>query len=77
MENSLNKWKDPITEAAWRNILDTFTGADGGVRFARLTFLLKHLDQTSSEDNPVTKDIMLIIRKMSKLIDVAQKAMGG
>lgn len=54
-----------------RNILDTFTGADGGVRFVKLKCFVEALEQQASNGDAASKELLQIVNRFSKLIDVA------
>lgn len=59
------------TKKAWRNVIDTFTGADGGVRFVRVMGLIEGFDKAADKDADAQK-VIEILWRFSKLIDVAQ-----
>jgi len=63
MLNTTNK-------AALDNIMDCFTGTDGGVSFVNLRFLLEGMEK---EDTDSAEAVLDIMRKFSRLIDVANK----
>ena len=51
------------------NILDTMTGADGGVKFV---YLKAYLDNLEHEHTYASEQIEEIVLKFSKLIEVVQ-----
>jgi hypothetical protein len=55
---------------AFMNILDCMTGTDGGIRFIRLRIMLERMQ---AEDTPTAEQVLDIMRKFSRLIDVANK----
>jgi hypothetical protein len=50
--------------------MDCFTGADGGVSFVNLRILLEGME---NEDTQTANAVLDIMRKFSRLIDVANK----
>jgi hypothetical protein len=48
------------------NITDTFTGADGGLKFV---MFLKNMREIETRDDPASKEILELVRKFSKLLD--------
>jgi len=57
-------------QTALNNIMDCFTGADGGVRFIMLRSMLERMQDEDSQTGEMILDYM---RKFSRLIDVANK----
>lgn len=60
------------TKKALDNILDCFGGADGGASFVRLKWFLEDLDERQETD-PVAEQILEVMFRFSRLIDVANK----
>lgn len=56
----------------FKNIVDTFSGVDGGIKFVKLRVLLESLEKQIDSD-AAAKDIIKIMSQFSRLIDVAQK----
>ena len=54
---------------AFRNILDTFTGADGGVKFIKFR---AHLEDIEKRNDVDSKKVLKIMTDFSKLINVLQ-----
>jgi len=67
------KWNQPEVEAAFNNILETFGGADGGGRFTRLMWFLVDLDVQASNGDKDAEEILKVVIRMSKLIDIANR----
>lgn len=57
-------------QKCFQNILDCFTGADGGLRFVALKSLLECMQNESTD---TSEEVLHIMRKFSYLIDVANK----
>jgi hypothetical protein len=65
-------FKDRKLQEQFDNILDTFTGADGGVKFVYLRLMLEELERRSDESNdPHAEQLLAIIGQFSRMIDVA------
>jgi hypothetical protein len=58
------------TQAAFQNILDCFSGADGGVKFAILNAHIKQIDKQALNGDKSSEELILIMSRFSKLIDV-------
>lgn len=56
---------------AFNNILDCFSGSDGGTRFLKLRYALD--DMSKQTDNKSSQEILLIMTRFSHLIDIAEK----
>lgn len=56
------------------NILDCFTGADGGVLFMNLKLLLDEMERQELNGDTDASEVLLIFSNFSRLIDTAQKA---
>lgn len=53
------------------NILDTFGGADGGVRFIKLKMLLNTMEKHADNGDTSAKMILDMMIRFSRLINVA------
>ena len=62
------------TKIAFQNILDTMTGADGGVRFIHLKVLIEEMDKRAALGDLGAESIIEVIKQFSRLINVAQKS---
>ena len=63
----------PKTQAAFDNILDTMNGADGCGRFVRLLAMVRAMDKLAAEGDENGKQILDVMLRFSKLIDVANE----
>jgi hypothetical protein len=61
------------TEMEFMNILDTLTGADGGVTFIRLKGLIEEMDRQAAAGDSAALEVIKIVHLFNKLIDIAQK----
>ena len=59
------------TKKAFDNILDTMTGMDGGVSFVKFKCLVEQMDDMANNGNKPAEEIILLVKRFSKLIDVA------
>lgn len=57
----------------FKNIVYTFFGADGGIKFIKLRILLESLEKQIDSDI-VAKGIVEVMSKFSRLIDAAQRS---
>ena len=64
------------TQADFDNILDCFTGADGGVRFAQLLALVRELDTRAAVGDSAAQRVLNTLGQLSRLIDVADTIEG-
>jgi hypothetical protein len=55
----------------FKNILDTFGGADGGIRFVNLKTYLLELEKSQLRGDEYAKKIVNIMIHFSNLIDIA------
>jgi len=55
----------------FQEILDTFSGADGGIKFVKLMGLLEEIEKRSLAGDETAKEILKVVRRFRKLIDVA------
>jgi hypothetical protein len=60
-------------QAAFDDILDTFSGGDGGVRFTNLLVLLRGLDERASQGDQSAQELIQIMLRFRRLIQVANK----
>ena len=60
-------------EKSFLNILDTFTGADGGIRFVNFKSMIEMLDKQAGDGDPSSEHLIQIMLQFSRLIDVANK----
>lgn len=63
------------TGAAFMNILNTFSGEDGGVGFVAFRKLLQDMDAKAKAGDKAAQEIVLLVTRMSKLIDIAKREM--
>jgi len=66
----------PELDKSFNNILDCFSGADGCISFIHVKGFLEHLDklatsEPSSIEGMAASDLVEIVNKFSRLIDVA------
>ncbi len=61
------------SKAAFLNILDTITGADGGVRFVYFKSLIEEMDKRAEAGDADAQKLIDVMMRFSRLIDVAQK----
>jgi hypothetical protein len=59
-------------EDAVHNILDTFTGADGGVSFMKFRWFVEEMARRQDTDLSAKK-ILDIVLQFNRLIEIAQK----
>ena len=59
------------TKAAFDNILDCMTGADGGGRFIKFKAFVAGLDEKAEAGDEPAKEIVSMVHRVSKLIDLA------
>lgn len=70
-----HEYKDPDLEAALHNILDTFTGADGGARFVFFQTGIRAWDKDWNEKEDMASwKLLQIVKQFSRLIDVCYAA---
>ena len=58
------------TEEALHNILDTFTGADGGIKFVMFKLALEQVDERAANADALAGEVIEIVTRFSKLINV-------
>lgn len=54
-----------------QEILDTFSGADGGIKFVRFKALLEEIEKRSLSGDEAAKEIIKIVKRFRRLIDAA------
>ena len=64
----------PQTKKILDNIVDTMTGADGGVSFIMFRNLLEIIDKKAAENAPESVQIITIVGQFNRLIELANKA---
>ena len=52
------------------NIMDCFSGADGGIKFARAKFALEVFEVKAGEGDKSSEIILEIVGRFSRLLDV-------
>jgi hypothetical protein len=57
-------------QEAFQNIVDCFTGEDGGVKFAFVKKRFDEIDKTAIEGDKASQEIMEIMVRFSRLINV-------
>ena len=65
-------FKSEQLQKEFDNILDTFSGTDGGIRFIKLQCFLKEFENRSETESSA-RQILDVMSRFSKLIDVANK----
>jgi hypothetical protein len=63
----------PKTKESLQNILDCMTGADGGVRILKLKCFLETFDAMATIGDDAAEEIVLILHRFSKMIDIANR----
>ena len=71
MDNKMKGKMSKETQEQFDNILSTMSGADGGMRFMNLRVLLDDMD--SREGDLTAQSVVDIMRRFSRLIDVANE----
>jgi hypothetical protein len=61
------------TEKSFQNILDTFTGEDGGVKFLLFLSSLREIDDKASKGDKSAEELILLVTRFSKLIEILSK----
>lgn len=61
------------TRVAFTQILDTFTGADGGVSFVDLCDLVVEFDAKAAAGDRAAQQVLDCILKLARLIEIAQR----
>lgn len=56
----------------FQTILDTFSGADGGISFVKLRVLLEEIERKSISGDVYAEEILKVVKRFRRLIDVAQ-----
>jgi hypothetical protein len=55
------------------NILDTFTGADGGAKFLYVKILITNMSIKVANGDKAAKEVLDVLINFSRLIDIAEK----
>lgn len=66
----------PETENAVRKVLDCFSGADGGVGFHKFRLLIEEMDKKAQSGDYAAGEILTILTRFAKLLDVADREIG-
>ena len=61
------------TAAAFHAIVDTFTGADGGVSFQQTRVLIEEMDKRAKSGDQAAGEIIEIMLRFSRVITAAAK----
>ena len=61
------------TDKAFHNIIDTFTGTDGGVRFCFFKIFIESLDKQAEKGDDASQQLVTMMLRFSKLIDIANE----
>lgn len=69
--NSVFKTED--LAKAFQEITDTFSGTDGGVRFVRFRIFLENLERQSLNYDPAADEILDIVKRFDRLIQIANE----
>lgn len=69
----LEKCRPEVREAL-DNVLSTFGGEDGGIKFYRFYQLVEDLDVQGQEGNEAADELMNVVLRFSRFINVANKA---
>lgn len=64
-------FKNPELQEHFDNILDTFSGADGGIRFVKFKWMLNDLEHQASSGDESAQKILDIVEQFSRMITVA------
>jgi len=59
------------TKQAFQQILDTFSGADGGISFVLLKTLVEELDQRAESGDQAAQRIVEVVYQFARLINLA------
>lgn len=60
-----------LYQQSFDNILDTFSGADGGGRFVMFKSMLEALSNQADEGDKAAGQLMEIVVRFSRLIDIS------
>lgn len=61
------------TKLAMENVLDTFTGADGGGHFMSFRHLIEDMESKVKAGDQAAEDVIKILLRFSKLLDTAKR----
>lgn len=67
----IGKFSSSELTKAMENILDTFSGVDGGVSYVMFCNMIKDLDDEAINGDINAKKLTDIVRQFSKLINIA------
>lgn len=67
----------PELQRAFENILDTLTGADGGVKFMAYKAGLEEMSKRESEGDRQAAEVLAIVVRFSRLLDVLGEKFGS
>lgn len=68
------KFKTPDLKERLETVLDTFSGADGGVVYAQFLGMLTELDRKAAEGDAASQELVKVVIRMGRLIKAAQPA---
>lgn len=73
-EDPLLKTMRPRTVAAFRNLLNTFSGEDGGGSFQNLRLFIDELEKMAKSGDVAADECVQVMIRMSRMIDTANNA---
>ena len=59
------------TEKSFRDLMDTFSGTDGGVRFVRFRIFVEQVDARASAGDLAADKVIEILHQMHRMLDLA------
>lgn len=65
------KTNNPKLDEAFNEIMDCFTGADGGVEFTNLKWFLEEFDKRAKSGDLAATKILEVVYQFHKLIKIA------
>lgn len=63
----------PKMQAAMQQILDTFTGADGGISFTRLCATCQVLDAMAAKGDRDSEEALKCVLQLHRLIEISDR----
>lgn len=54
-------------------VLDTFTGADGGVSFVKLAGLVNEMRRRAESGDQAASEVIEVVKRFARLIEVSDK----
>lgn len=66
-------FKTPDLANTFESILDTFSGADGGIRFVRFRIFLEEIELLTIKGDEHACEILKIVKQFKMLIDIANE----